>query len=236
MQHRSSYSLSNRPRSPHSTSSSHRHGHSRSPSRPTYNNSYPSSNHHRSAQTHHSSYRPNSPSNYHQPRSSYRPESSRDRSPPIRSSNYHHSRRSRTPVTLDNYHITESDATCTLFVGNLEHDVERDELQKWFGKYGVVEEIEIKRNMPMPTAGSSASSGRSEGSDRGSTRTYAFVKFEDMDMAYQAKKSLNGQIITKSSHGIELKIGYGNYIYVCLKVFAVISFNVGHIWYPLLIK
>jgi RNA-binding protein 15 len=100
------------------------------------------------------------------------------------------------------YDNDEKDATCTLFVGNVDHKTDRMELRKVFEEYGIVEDVEIKRHMPVQVP--NAVTRQHE--DTGMTKTYSFVKYEDMDMSIQAKRHLNGRLVGKSA----IKIGYGN--------------------------
>lgn len=78
-------------------------------------------------------------------------------------------------------------ATRTLFAGNLEINISEDELRRIFGKYGVCEDIDIKRPAP------------------GTGNAFAFVRFQNLDMAHRAKVELSGQYIGK----FQCKIGYG---------------------------
>lgn len=50
--------------------------------------------------------------------------------------------------------------------------------------------------------------GRSE--DRVMKKTYAFVKFDILDMAVEAKQNMDGKMIGAN----EVKIGYGNF-FIC---------------------
>lgn len=87
-------------------------------------------------------------------------------------------------------HIPPEDdplATRTLFAGNLEINISDDELKRIFGKYGLVEDIDIKRPPP------------------GTGNAFAFVKYQNLDMAARAKVELSGQYIGK----FQCKIGYG---------------------------
>lgn len=87
-------------------------------------------------------------------------------------------------------HIPPEDdplATRTLFAGNLEINISDDELKRIFGKYGIVEDIDIKRPPP------------------GTGNAFAFVKYQNLDMAARAKVELSGQYIGK----FQCKIGYG---------------------------
>jgi len=78
-------------------------------------------------------------------------------------------------------------ATRTLFAGNLEINISDEELRRIFGRYGVVEDIDIKRPPP------------------GTGNAYAFVRFQNLDMAHRSKVELSGQYIGK----FQCKIGYG---------------------------
>lgn len=78
-------------------------------------------------------------------------------------------------------------ATRTLFAGNLEINITEEELRRIFGRYGSVEDIDIKRPPP------------------GTGNAFAFVRFHTLDMAHRAKVELSGQYIGK----FQCKIGYG---------------------------
>ncbi|XP_012673272.2 putative RNA-binding protein 15B [Clupea harengus] len=78
-------------------------------------------------------------------------------------------------------------ATRNLFIGNLEHSVSEVELRQGFDKYGIIEEVVIKRPA------------------RGQGGAYAFLKFQNLDMAHRAKVAMQGRIIG----GNAVKIGYG---------------------------
>lgn len=78
-------------------------------------------------------------------------------------------------------------ATRNLFIGNLEHSVSETELRQGFDKYGIIEEVVIKRPA------------------RGQGGAYAFLKFQNLDMAHRAKVAMQGRIIG----GNAVKIGYG---------------------------
>lgn len=88
------------------------------------------------------------------------------------------------------HHVQPEDdpmATRTLFAGNLEINISEEELRRIFGKYGVCEDIDIKRPPP------------------GTGNAFAFVRFQNLDMAHRAKVELSGQYIGK----FQCKIGYG---------------------------
>jgi RNA-binding protein 15 len=78
-------------------------------------------------------------------------------------------------------------ATRTLFVGNLELDITDLEIEKIFRKYGHLVDIDIKKPSP------------------GTGNAYAFIRYENLDMAHRAKVELSGQYIGK----FQCKIGYG---------------------------
>lgn len=88
------------------------------------------------------------------------------------------------------HHVQPEDdpqATRTLFAGNLEVNITDEELRRIFGKYGVCEDIDIKRPQP------------------GTGNAFAFIRFQNLDMAHRAKVELSGQYIGK----FQCKIGYG---------------------------
>lgn len=90
-------------------------------------------------------------------------------------------------------HVAPEDdplATRTLFAGNLEINISDDEMKRIFGKYGIVEDIDIKRPPP------------------GTGNAFAFVRYQTLDMAHRAKVELSGQYIGK----FQCKIGYGKAI------------------------
>jgi RNA-binding protein 15 len=78
-------------------------------------------------------------------------------------------------------------ATRTLFVGNLESSISRQDVRRQFERYGVVEDVDIKRPI------------------RGQGSTYAFVKFIDLDVATKAKVAMQGSFFGRN----QVKIGYG---------------------------
>ncbi|CAL8337704.1 unnamed protein product [Merluccius merluccius] len=78
-------------------------------------------------------------------------------------------------------------ATSNLFIGNLDHNVTEVELRRAFDKYGVIEEVVIKRPA------------------RGQGGAYGFVKFQNLDMAHRAKVAMQGRVIGVNP----VKIGYG---------------------------
>jgi len=87
-------------------------------------------------------------------------------------------------------HIPPEDdplATRTLFTGNLELNITEEEMRRIFGKYGNLVDIDIKRPPP------------------GTGNAYAFIRYENLDMAHKAKLELSGQYIGK----FQCKIGFG---------------------------
>lgn len=78
-------------------------------------------------------------------------------------------------------------ATRNLFIGNLDHNVSESELRRAFDKYGMIEEVVIKRPA------------------RGQGGAYAFLKFQNLDMAHRAKVAMSGRVIGRNP----VKIGYG---------------------------
>ncbi|KAJ8404069.1 hypothetical protein AAFF_G00344190 [Aldrovandia affinis] len=78
-------------------------------------------------------------------------------------------------------------ATRNLFIGNLDHNVSEVELRRGFEKYGIIEEVVIKR----PAWGQGGA--------------YAFLKFQNLDMAHRAKVAMQGRVVG----GNPVKIGYG---------------------------
>ena len=82
--------------------------------------------------------------------------------------------------------IVDSNATRTLFVGNLEFDITERELRDLFGVYGRIESVDIK-------------------SHRQSDSAYAFVKFFTINDAIAAKNDIQG----RQYGSYRLKIGFG---------------------------
>lgn len=100
----------------------------------------------------------------------------------------HDSKKDKFPNYLHHVQPEEDPlATRTLFAGNLEINISDEELRRIFGKYGIVEDIDIKRPPP------------------GTGNAFAFVRFQNLDMAHRAKVELSGQYIGK----FQCKIGYG---------------------------
>ncbi|XP_075039951.1 putative RNA-binding protein 15B [Mixophyes fleayi] len=78
-------------------------------------------------------------------------------------------------------------ATRNLFIGNLDHTVTELDLRRAFDKYGPIEEVVIKRPA------------------RGQGAAYAFLKFQNLDMAHRAKLAMSGRLLGRNA----MKIGYG---------------------------
>ncbi|KAK9529710.1 hypothetical protein VZT92_013785 [Zoarces viviparus] len=91
------------------------------------------------------------------------------------------------PVVEDLKPEDDQRATSNLFIGNLDGNVSEAELRRGFDKYGVIEDVVIKRPA------------------RGQGGAYAFVKFQNLDMAHRAKVAMQGRLMG----GNPIKIGYG---------------------------
>ncbi|XP_060925790.1 putative RNA-binding protein 15B [Limanda limanda] len=91
------------------------------------------------------------------------------------------------PVVEDLKPEDDQRATSNLFIGNLDGNVTEAELRRGFEKYGVIEDVVIKRPA------------------RGQGGAYAFVKFQNLDMAHRAKVAMQARLIG----GNPIKIGYG---------------------------
>uniref|UniRef100_A0A8D3BXK1 RNA-binding protein 15B n=1 Tax=Scophthalmus maximus TaxID=52904 RepID=A0A8D3BXK1_SCOMX len=91
------------------------------------------------------------------------------------------------PVVEDLKPEDDQRATSNLFIGNLDGNVAEAELRRGFDKYGIIEDVVIKRPA------------------RGQGGAYAFVKFQNLDMAHRAKVAMQGRPIG----GNPIKIGYG---------------------------
>ncbi|XP_075688070.1 putative RNA-binding protein 15B [Rhinoderma darwinii] len=90
----------------------------------------------------------------------------------------------------DNEQLAPEDdhrATRNLFIGNLDHSVSEADLRRAFDKYGPIEEVVIKRPA------------------RGQGAAYAFLKFQNLDMAHRAKLAMSGRLLGRNA----MKIGYG---------------------------
>ncbi|XP_028574547.2 putative RNA-binding protein 15B [Podarcis muralis] len=93
------------------------------------------------------------------------------------------------PIVAEEDLMPEDDqrATRNLFIGNLDHSVSEVELRRAFEKYGIIEEVVIKRPA------------------RGQGGAYAFLKFQNLDMAHRAKVAMSGRVVGRNP----IKIGYG---------------------------
>lgn len=92
------------------------------------------------------------------------------------------------PHHLDHIDPEDDDkATRTLFVGNLDYNIQEAELRHIFEAFGPVEEIDIKRPQ------------------RGQGNAYAFVKYMNLDCAHRCKVETSGKYIGR----FQCKIGYG---------------------------
>ncbi|BFZ10522.1 hypothetical protein BsWGS_13560 [Bradybaena similaris] len=91
------------------------------------------------------------------------------------------------PCHLDHVDPEYDDkATRTLFVGNLDVSISVDDLHTIFGRFGLVECVNVKR-----PAGRTAN-------------CYAFIKYINLDCAYEAKVEMSGKYIGK----FQCRIGY----------------------------
>src|SRR5699024_9566712 len=80
------------------------------------------------------------------------------------------SKKEKFPNYLHHIPPEEDDkSTRTLFVGNLEVTITEPDLRRIFERYGVVEDVDVKRPPP------------------GQGNAYAFIKFLNLDMAHRAK-------------------------------------------------
>ena len=89
---------------------------------------------------------------------------------------------------VDMKHMQPEDdrrACRTLFVANVDEKMDPGELKKFFEPYGIVEDIDVK--LPTRTG-----------------NPYAFVRFFNLDMAFEAKLELSGQMLGR----YQCKIGY----------------------------
>lgn len=109
--------------------------------------------------------------------------------------NQHHSQQQQRDAKKEKFpnylhHIPPEEdekSTRTLFVGNLEVTITESDLRRIFERYGVVDDVDVKRPPP------------------GQGNAYAFIKFLNLDMAHRAKVEMSGQYIGK----FQCKIGYG---------------------------
>lgn len=87
----------------------------------------------------------------------------------------------------DDNDLYDSEATRTLFVGNLEMGIDKDDLREKLDRYGYIEDIDIKRVSNKQYS-------------------YAFVKYVNLDMASKAKKEMDGKRLGRT----HIRIGFGN--------------------------
>uniref|UniRef100_A0A1X7UH93 RNA-binding protein 15B n=1 Tax=Amphimedon queenslandica TaxID=400682 RepID=A0A1X7UH93_AMPQE len=158
-------------------SSSHDH-HSRSRDHHT-DTSYNS--HHSGSHEHHTESHDRSRSHDHRNGSSDHRHHSRERT-----SDHKRDVSYRRPSTTDSKSVLDSNATRTLFVGNLELDVTERELRDLFSQYGRIESVDIKL---AKSAGTS----------------YSFIKFTTITDAINAKNEMHGHLFGT----FRLKIGFG---------------------------
>ena len=92
------------------------------------------------------------------------------------------------PFHLDHIPPEEDpNATRTLFVGNLDLESDPEEIRRIFGRYGIVEDVDVKRPA------------------KGQGNAYAFVRLLNLDMSHEAKIRMSGKYIGR----YQCKIGYG---------------------------
>ncbi len=97
----------------------------------------------------------------------------------------------------------QHEPTRTLFVGNLERDIRESKLKEVFGRYGTIEEskkidFQLKKRMNAFCDLVDLKVPQSS-----SKRAYAFIQYENMDMAYDARRAMDGHFIGKA----DCKIG-----------------------------
>ena len=85
----------------------------------------------------------------------------------------------------------------------MDNGIQHSELKIIFGKFGFIDEIDIKRNQPNVAPYST-----NKNDEFTSRKAYAFLKFDNMDMAVAARHHMNGEKIGENN--FECKIGYGN--------------------------
>ena len=101
----------------------------------------------------------------------------------------------------------QHEPTRTLFVGNLEREALESKLKELFGRYGTIEESKAL----LFSTGSSTwlhvvlLAVDLKVPQSSSKRAYAFIQYENMDMAYEARRAMDGRFIGKA----DCKIGYG---------------------------
>ncbi|CAF3848955.1 unnamed protein product, partial [Rotaria magnacalcarata] len=107
-----------------------------------------------------------------------------------RSPNSHRSGSPSLPThrtNLDNEFTIQDEPTRTLCIENLDRSVTDSKLEEIFGRYGTIKNIDLRK------------------SSSSSKRTYAFIQYENVDMAIEARRAMDGHSIGKA----DCKIGYG---------------------------
>ncbi|CAF3447001.1 unnamed protein product [Rotaria sp. Silwood1] len=89
---------------------------------------------------------------------------------------------------LDNESNIQNEPTRTLLIENLERNVTESKLEGIFGRYGTIKKIDLRK---------SSSKG-----------VYASIQYENVDMAYEARRAMDGQSIGKAN----CKINYGKIV------------------------
>ena len=93
-----------------------------------------------------------------------------------------------------------------MFVGNLEREVRESKMKELFGRYGTIEESKpLLARLRRKTTLSFLVSVDLKVPQSSSKRAYAFIQYENMDMAYEARRAMDGHFIGKA----DCKIGYG---------------------------
>ncbi|CAF3025939.1 unnamed protein product [Rotaria sp. Silwood2] len=161
--------------------SSSRHQRTKSPSRSS-----------RQARRQYSPYIPLPPDlvNFVKKKSSRQREHSSSPTPPPVRRHHHKQQRSPTPnnhrtpspsspnrTNLDNESSTQHEPTRTLLIENLERNITESKLEEIFGRYGTIKEIDLRKSS--------------------SKRVYAFIQYENVDMAYEARRAMDGQSVGK---------------------------------------
>ncbi|CAF3898498.1 unnamed protein product [Rotaria magnacalcarata] len=110
-----------------------------------------------------------------------------------RSPNSHRSGSPSLPThrtNLDNEFTIQDEPTRTLCIENLDRSVTDSKLEEIFGRYGTIKNIDLRK------------------SSSSSKRTYAFIQYENVDMAIEARRAMDGHSIGKA----DCKIGYGKIV------------------------
>lgn len=138
---------------------------------------------------------PSSPIAHHQRKQSSRQKRSR-------SANGHRST-SRSSTTSQQT-SSDQEPTRTLFVDNLERDITESKLRELFARYGTIEDRR-KSQTKIFFKGKIFFLVLVDFKKSSSKRSCASIRYENLDMAYEARRAMNGQMIGKT----ECKIGYG---------------------------